>query len=1010
MKYSFFVKFLAVLLCAAFLLGCVACGGGIGVLTSGGLYNRTVEEMLEENIRLDGAQLARQLASRYASTALGNVPVEVVLQCFPSHTNRAFVGNYGYALKDQEGTVVDSLSIADMDNARVYSFPISGQYISLVERQSEAERYPAVGEIGAAQTVMSDGLYVYDAVPGQGAPLTQLIVTCANGDSLQFEDEGILGTVYRAADGQVLCMITNPAVVLPESTTVIHVILVSAGELVYEASFGEGVGYFTYQENYPVFASTVIAENQPVETQPEETVPETVPETIPETVPETEPETVPETEPFVAAEVTDNIPESETAEVIYFMATLEDGEELYHEDEHGLGNVARDGEDIVFSAYDSWESETGTVLEIALLDADEEVIYKASHADGIGELYMDDDHLHFRSAIPQPPVEETQPETVPETVPETEPETVPETVPETEPETLPPETAPTRPTHINGKPLVEYDILTTNYVDSLTGQTMYVDYVYTPMPEYTLELYLTGDSIPNSRAYDLLEMVRSLRSFLLPGLIVSGLLFVLLGIYLLLAAGRSPKSEEKQAGGLNRIPLDLYLVMVILGIPALIALVAGGTGPFLEQDLSLGCTFGIGFSYAACLLTVGFLFALAAQLKTPGGFWWQNLLCARVLRGGFRLLCWLDRKNRELAAPALERLGNGLWSVCSRIMVKCYKAMEKFCLGVGNVLGGLARWIKASAHRFLSLLPLTWQWLLGGAVLLVVTGTIGLAGSPLMKLLCMGIGIFLIVYGAHCFGTLLESTRKMRKGDLNTKVDDKVMVGAFKEFAGELNSLAGVAVVAARKQMGSQQPGQDSDLTEKTREPLAAIVRHAQRLQDDLLTETEKAEVLESIQAEARVLEQLLEPEDTEDHLTVKLCRLDAVEAVAQVLEGYTDKLQNARLTPVVKYADEYASMLADEWMLWRSISILLDNAVGHALAGTRVYLDVTQTEDHVLISLRNISREIPEQSPESLADPAGSNSSGLGIAASLMQLQNGQLQIHTDGDLFKATLVFPKE
>ena len=483
-------------------------------------------------------------------------------------------------------------------------------------------------------------------------------------------------------------------------------------------------------------------------------------------------------------------------------------------------------------------------------------------------------------------------------------------------------------------------------------------------------------------------------------------------MYLVLAAARSPGSDERHAGGLNRIPLDLYLVMVGLGIPCLCAIVLEGTWYFLEENFAVGAALGIGCSYAACLLFVGFLFAVAAQTKTPDGFWWQNLLISRLLRGGFRFIGWLDRQNREYVLPIFTRAGNGLWNVCSKVMVKCYRSVEKFCLGVGELLGGLFRWTGGSVHRFLKLLPLTWQWLIGGAVLLAVTAGGLLAGALLMKLLCLGIGIFLIVYGANCFGTLLETLRKMRKGDLNTKVDDKTMVGAFRDFAGELNALAGVAVVAARKQMGSRSGGKrrGDGSAEELREPLQTLQCYAELL-GNAQTETEKAEYLEVIHRELSRMEQLLGQQEPAAAMAVEIVRLDAVEAVAQVLEEYADKLANAHLTPVVRYDGSYASMVADEWMLWRVLSSLLDNAVGHALAGTRVYLNVSQTEDHVLISLRNISREVLDPAADPLAETGSEpGGSGLSVAANLMQLQNGKLQIETDGDLFKAILIFPKE
>ena len=86
-------------------------------------------------------------------------------------------------------------------------------------------------------------------------------------------------------------------------------------------------------------------------------------------------------------------------------------------------------------------------------------------------------------------------------------------------------------------------------------------------------------------------------------------------------------------------------------------------------------------------------------------------------------------------------------------------------------------------------------------------------------------------------------------------------------------------------------------------------------------------------------------------------------------------------------------------------------------MPGTRLYLDLTSVDDSVIISLKNISKEALNVDAEELMErfvrgdvSRNTEGSGLGlnIAKSLMELQNGQLQILVDGDLFKVTLIFP--
>jgi signal transduction histidine kinase len=100
-------------------------------------------------------------------------------------------------------------------------------------------------------------------------------------------------------------------------------------------------------------------------------------------------------------------------------------------------------------------------------------------------------------------------------------------------------------------------------------------------------------------------------------------------------------------------------------------------------------------------------------------------------------------------------------------------------------------------------------------------------------------------------------------------------------------------------------------------------------------------------------------------------------------------------------------------------LSNLLSNTVKYALPGTRMYLDLTEADGSVFLSLKNISREPLNVSAEELLErfvrgdaSRNTEGSGLGlnIAKSLMEVQKGSLELIVDGDLFKVTLTFEAE
>ena len=131
----------------------------------------------------------------------------------------------------------------------------------------------------------------------------------------------------------------------------------------------------------------------------------------------------------------------------------------------------------------------------------------------------------------------------------------------------------------------------------------------------------------------------------------------------------------------------------------------------------------------------------------------------------------------------------------------------------------------------------------------------------------------------------------------------------------------------------------------------------------------------------------------------------------------YEDRLQKAGLDAVVVLPEESLTVLADGRLLWRVLDNLLNNACKYALSGTRIYLEAQAMDDRAILSMKNISRQQLNLSPDELMErfvrgdsSRNTEGSGLGlnIARSLVELQNGTFDLSIDGDLFKVILTLP--
>ena len=464
---------------------------------------------------------------------------------------------------------------------------------------------------------------------------------------------------------------------------------------------------------------------------------------------------------------------------------------------------------------------------------------------------------------------------------------------------------------------------------------------------------------------------------------ISLLLFILCAIYLCCAAGRSHRHDEIRLKALTKLPLDVYGAAAGVGCVALAALGID----LLDNILWAGEIYlwGIaasgGMLLAAALIAGLWLYAVVAQIKRKDGTWWRR-----------SLIGWLLRQ-----------------------------------------IGRFFRFVFRALKRLFGLMPLIWQWLLTAAAMVIV---------PLfcLFLIAVSYGFFrfvfvlwfiaaglldiaVVCYGAYAFGILYKGTKQMAQGDLNAKVPTQHLFGAFRDFANELNRLADAAVEAAKGQMKSERMKSEliTNVSHDIKTPLTSLINYVDLLQKPH-TEEEGQQYLEVLSRQSGKLKKLIEDlmdmsKADSGAMQVEIGQVDAAEMLQQALGEFSDKLEEAGLTTVFRQPEQPVPILADGRLAWRVMSNLLGNTVKYAMPGTRVYVDLTRAESHVQISLKNISRQELNVSAEELTErfvrgdtSRNTEGSGLGlnIAKSLMQLQQGDMQLTIDGDLFKVTLTFP--
>ncbi len=983
MRNHILLKFLAVTLASLMLLTAAVSGLGLLVLAEESRNNQPIEERRDEEIQHQGSTYANQIATRYASIHLGGCPEALVRDRYNFFYYSQNFTLYGYNLLDSEGNILDTDPVPDntTDTYESYRFPVTGTYMHLISTVPEDQRDQH--KLRYSLTI-EDAENVIDNYLDGTVDVAEFRYSFQDGSSSSVGAD-TLGVLSHEG-GAVVFRTASPDILeeLWEQDTVSYLSFLDAdGCPIYEASFPGSSGVITSDGS----GSGTIRPLPGGVSDAYTTV--------------------------YHAVFTDRYGDT--------LCNLEtgDGIGVFYYDLDGYAVFRANGSSIGDGAA------TGPVRGVNLYGEDDTPIYSSLQPEDVGTLFVDDmDRLCFtssaparvavgnaREARPEPltptgsaedasPETPTEPETVP-TVAETPDGTETDGASDLQSETVPvtdtgraapaPGEQSDEPVLIAGKPLSEYEVHTTTYYDGEPEEHMSAEYVFVPMEGYTVELYM-APTASWITAWNLLAFAYQNRVAMTVAFGVSLLLFALLAVYLCCAAGHTPGKTEVRAGGLNRTPLDLYGGLAALAICGIAAMAIDGWDYLLGRGM-VGISILCYGGYACALLIVGFCFAFAAQAKTPEMFLLKNSLCGR------------------------------LWRLAVFLLTCCFKACLWLLRKSRSFLGNLCHSIAQSFARVYGLLPMTWQWLLTACALLLILLITFLSGDGFLILLGLAISIAIVLYGIYSFGVLLQGVKRMRSGNLEQKVDAKGLIGSFREFAQELNGLSEVAVVAAREQMKSERMRSEliTNVSHDIKTPLTSIINFVDLLQKPHTPEEEKS-YLDVLSRQSDRLKKLIDDlmemsKASTGNLSVDIARVDAAEAVNQALGEFGDKLANAHLAPVFHQPKEPVMMLADGRLAWRAMSNLLSNAVKYALPGTRLYIDLTRIDGSVMISFKNISREMLNISADELMErfvrgdsSRNTEGSGLGlnIAKSLMELQKGRLQLLVDGDLFKATLVFP--
>ena len=451
-------------------------------------------------------------------------------------------------------------------------------------------------------------------------------------------------------------------------------------------------------------------------------------------------------------------------------------------------------------------------------------------------------------------------------------------------------------------------------------------------------------------------------------------------VFLMCASGRKNGLPTAQPGWGTKIPFDLLTGMTALVGFLMMQVMVEATyyGPDIEM-VPICIIFGI----ALMVICLGWCMSFATRIKL--GRWWKNTVIYFALK---------------IALIVLRKIWHG---VCA-----CFRGVVSLCGAI----------------------PLVWKTALGLAAIALIEVLV-IAGAYcefdvlmtfwFVKHLVL---VPLVLYVALMLRKLQKGGKALASGDLGYQVDTKRMFWDFKRHGENLNSIGVGMTAAVEQRLKSERMKTEliTNVSHDIKTPLTSIINYAdliEKEQCDNPTITEYAGVLHRQSDRLkRLIEDLVEASKASTgNLEVLLAPCEVGVMLTQTAGEYEQKLQEKDLVLFTSQPEQSIKIMADGRRLWRVFDNLMNNVCKYAQRSTRVYLTLEEKNGQAIISFKNISREPLNLSADELMErfvqgdtsrKSEGNGLGLSIAKSLTELQNGTMELTTDGDLFKVVLRFP--
>ena len=312
------------------------------------------------------------------------------------------------------------------------------------------------------------------------------------------------------------------------------------------------------------------------------------------------------------------------------------------------------------------------------------------------------------------------------------------------------------------------------------------------------------------------------------------------------------------------------------------------------------------------------------------------------------------------------------YCICAVISVTIIKRIKAKRFFKSFLTYSILKWIvnqirklKAKIEVKIETKEIFWYYL-GFVVISIILAMFFMTGIMIIVLIAFWIWVYFKIKAyIEKQENIKNALKDIYNGKKDVYINEENLKGTLKEMAIYVNDISDGFSNAIEENLKSERLKTEliTNVSHDIRTPLTSIINYVDLLKNENIEDEKVKEYIEILDKKSKRLKKLTEDlieasKASSGNIKFNIEEIKIKELINQTIGEFKDKFEEKGLLIETKMPESELKINADSRYIYRIIENLFSNITKYAQENTRVYIDITEENSRIRISIKNISKE----------------------------------------------------